>query len=154
MGKPAGLRTALGFDYGRVRIGVAVGQELTATASPLSTLTARGRQPDWAALDRLIQEWQPEVLVVGVPWHADGTPNAVTKAALAFAEALGRRYRLAVETIDERLSSQEAQERLAAGGRPRQRKEAVDALAAALILESWLRHRQPAVDAWTERRGL
>lgn len=144
---PAGLRngtmprprTVLGFDYGRSRIGIAVGQDLTASARPLATLGTG----DWRGIERLIREWQPDLLVVGVARHADGSASTVTTATLAFAEALAQRYGLPVHTIDERLSSHEAEQRLrVTGGDPQRDKAAVDRLAAALILETWLRQER------------
>ncbi len=138
-------RTVLGFDFGRLRIGVAVGQELTATAQPLVTLTAR-QGPDWDAIARLIAEWRPQLLVVGLPRYADGGASDITRAALAFCRQLGRRYGLPVETMDERLSSHEAASRLAARpGRRRRTPPGVDPVAAAVILESWF--NQPRVNA-------
>ena len=138
-------RTVLGFDFGRVRIGIAVGQELTATASPLPAVMTRNQQPDWLAISRYITQWQPDLLVVGLPYQADGTPSAITQAALSFSQQLFQRYQRPVETIDERLSSQEAEYRLlqtdGVGRRKRRAKGARDSLAAALILESWFNHR-------------
>lgn len=132
----------MGFDFGTTRIGVAIGQELTATATPLATLKVYKGQPDWDGITRLIQEWQPERLVIGVPHQADGTANVVTTAALHFGQQLQQRYGRAVVGIDERLSSHEAQALLPAqAGRRSKRKRAdglsVDAVAAMLILESW-----------------
>ncbi len=138
-------RTVLGFDFGRLRIGVAVGQEITATAQPLVTLTAPRQGPDWDAITRLIAEWRPQLLVVGVPRHADGSASDITMAALGFSRQLRHRYGLPVETMDERLSSHEAASRLAARpGRRRQARQGVDPLAAAVILESWF--NQPRVN--------
>lgn len=137
-------RTVLGFDVGLRRIGVAVGQELTATARPLITLPTRQGQPDWPAITRLINEWRPELCVVGVPRQADGTANAVTEAALAFERELATRYRLATASIDERLSSSAAETLINTTeqfSRSRRRDKAtVDQVAAALILESWFQH--------------
>ena len=133
-------RTALGFDFGRARIGIAVGQDLTATAHAVATLAVRNGRPDWNAITRVIAEWRPALLVVGVPHQADGGANPITVAALRFSRQLNGRYGLPVETIDERLSSHEA-EGLAAAILPRSRrrgdKGVIDGLAAALILESW-----------------
>lgn len=128
--------TLLGFDYGRSRIGVAVGQTLTASARPLTTLPARHGQPDWQTIERLIAEWRPQRLVVGVAYHADGSASDSSTAALRFRDRLAQRFDGPVETVDERLSSREAERHLGAGARD---KEAVDRVAAALILESWLR---------------
>lgn len=139
-------RTLLGFDVGLRWIGVAVGQELTTSARPLTTLRCQPQQPDWATLDRLMADWQPAALVVGLPRLADGSTSAVSQAAQRFGRALHDRYRLPVALMDERLSSHEAADHLRQatppGRRYRPAKAAVDALAAALILESWLRQQQ------------
>ena len=136
----------MGFDFGRVRIGVAIGQELTATASPLTTLTARNQQPDWDGITRLINQWRPALLVVGVPRHADGSPNAVTTAALRFSRQLHGRYQLAVTTIDEYLSSHAAAHWMlpasSSGRCQRSGRASVDATAAMLILESWFNQQR------------
>ncbi len=127
-------RTALGFDVGRARVGVAVGQELTASARALITL----RAGDWSGIERLLREWRPQVLVVGVARHADGSASHSTGAALDFAHDLGERSGLPVATVDERLSSREAEQRLRERGiDPRRERERVDAEAAAIILETW-----------------
>lgn len=127
-------RTALGFDVGRARIGVAVGQELTASARALTTL----RTGDWSGVQHLLREWRPQLLVVGMPCHADGSASHSTGTALAFARELGERSGLPVTTIDERLSSHEAEQRLRERGiDPRRERGRVDAEAAAIILETW-----------------
>jgi len=131
----------LGFDYGRRRIGVAVGQSVTRSASPVTTLEAVAGGPDWPRLLALVAEWRPTGLVVGVPYNADGTPHDLTREALAFAGALGERTGLPVHTVDERLSSAEAQAALRAQraeGRRRVTKADVDAAAACVILNAWL----------------
>lgn len=133
---PAGILTALGFDFGEKRIGVAVGQTLTATANPLATLPAEHGQPDWDALARLIAQWQPEQLVVGMPATADGSPHALRPAIERFARRLAARYRLPVAFVDETLSSHAA-----AGGGTRKGGAGLDARAAAVILASWLEHQ-------------
>ncbi|MDX1653779.1 MAG: Holliday junction resolvase RuvX [Candidatus Competibacteraceae bacterium] len=133
----AASRTLLGFDHGRLRIGVAVGQELTGTARPLVTLAARQQRPDWEGIGRLIEEWHPQLLVVGLPRHADGSDSDSTRAARRFANQLQGRFRLPVECIDERLSSREAEARLREEHHRSPRPGELDRLAAALILESW-----------------
>ncbi|MDD2814500.1 MAG: Holliday junction resolvase RuvX [Thiotrichaceae bacterium] len=125
----------LGFDYGRKRIGVAVGQNLTATAKALATLHCVQNKPDWDRIQRYIQEWQPQALIVGVPKHADGTSSESTEAALRFSRQLHGRYGLPVHTVDETLSSVEAASQL------KQRKLAahlLDAVSAEIILITWL----------------
>lgn len=133
--------TLLGFDYGLRRIGVAVGESVTAGARPLETLlcAADGRV-NWGGVERLIRDWQPDALVVGRPTHADGTDSAITPLAERFARQLHGRFGIPVHLVDERLSSVEAERRLApaAGKRARHGKQAVDMMAATVILETWL----------------
>lgn len=132
-------RTLLGFDYGEKRIGVAVGQALTATATPAETLLCHGNQPDWAGIARLIETWRPHALVVGLPLNMDGTEHEVTEAAREFGRELERRFGLPVHLIDERLTSIEAGHLLAGSTRgARRRKADIDKVAAQLILETWL----------------
>lgn len=133
---------ALGFDFGRLRIGVAVGDAITGSARPLCVLPTRQQRPDWDAIARLIAEWRPDLLVVGVPRHADETANVVTEAALRFSRQLQGRFHLPVATIDERLSSWEAGQYLSKPTRRRGKESALDAQAAAVILESWFNHRR------------
>ena len=135
---------AMGFDEGVRRIGVAAGDTLTRGARPVGFVPARGGEPDWAALTRLIGEWDPAVLVVGVPYNMDGTPGPMTPAALGFAAELERRFRRPAIGVDERLSSREAEDQLrrqrASGERTRRvRHGDVDAAAACVLLEQWLR---------------
>jgi len=140
-------RTLLGFDHGGAHIGVAVGEELTRSARPLCTLHACEGEPDWAELGRLLSEWRPELLVVGVPWHADGSASKSTAAALAFRDRLQTQTAKPVFTVDERLSSREAQQRLSSGSQrrsARQLKTRIHQAAAAVILETWLQ-QSPAL---------
>ncbi len=133
--------TVLAFDYGKRRIGVAVGQQITGSASPIGTATNSDSGPDWKTIDRWVAEWTPQQLLVGLPLHADGTPSPMTEDARSFAEALGR-YALPVADVDERFTSLEAEARLrtarAEGRRGRVRKDDIDAAAAVLIAERWL----------------
>ncbi len=146
MSVPASCRVALGFDFGRLRIGVAVGEALTGSARPLCTLQVRQQRPDWAAIARLLADWRPDALVVGVPRHADETANAVTEAALRFSRQLQGRFHLPVATIDERLSSWEAEQRgieaATTGRRRRHSVTTLDAHAAAIILETWFNQQR------------
>lgn len=137
--------TLLGFDYGRRRIGVAAGQTVTGNARPLETLRCPSEgSPDWPGIERLMHQWQPDAIVVGRPCHADGSANAVTRAAERFARQLEGRFGITVHMVDERLSSMEAEERLTASGgkKARNPKEAVDMMAANIILETWLSGNQ------------
>lgn len=140
---PAAARTVLAFDVGRRRIGVAVGQTLTGTASPLTTCTCPGDAPDWPAIDELVRQWRPQALVVGLPLRESGEESQSTATARAFAGELEQRFALPVALHDERLSSAEArglirEQRRSGARRRRSRKEDVDKLAAAVILQSWL----------------
>ena len=128
----------LGFDYGTERIGVAVGQTLTGTASPLTTLEAHGGRPDWRRIDALLAEWRPVQLVVGVPRNMDGSDSEMTARAARFQRQLGARSGLPVAGVDERLTSFDAEQRLAEAGLPRARERGeIDRVAAQLILETW-----------------
>lgn len=139
--------TALAFDFGLRRIGVAVGNTLTSTARPLTTLAARAGTPDWDAVARCIGEWNPGVLVVGAPCNMDGTPGPLTAGARAFAAELSARFGVRTELADERLSSREAGQALKAKrqsgelGR-RVRRADVDREAACVLLRQWLAGRQ------------
>ncbi len=127
--------TVLGFDYGTRRIGIAVGQELTHTATPLETVSVTGAHPDWTAISRIIEAWRPNALVVGVPFNLDGSEHAMTRAAQRFGEELHGRYKLPVHTVDERLSSHEARSLRPVKQRS---KQDIDSLAAQVILYTWL----------------
>jgi len=128
----------LGFDYGTERIGVAVGQTLTGTASPLTTLDAHGRHPDWTAIDRLVEEWRPAALIIGIPRNMDGSDSEMTARASRFLRQLRARHRLPTYGVDERLTTFDAEQRLAEAGLPRDRfRGEIDRVAAQLILETW-----------------
>jgi len=133
--------TILAFDFGLRRIGVAVGQQITASASPLACVKNGENGPDWAAIGALIRDWQPARIIVGMPTHADGTPSPIGGRVTAFAGEFAR-FGLPVETEDERYSSLEAEARLkserALGLRGRISKDMIDSAAATLIAERWL----------------
>ena len=133
-------QTLLGFDYGRRRIGVAVGQQLTRSATALTTVQARDGKPDWPAISRLIEEWKPDALVVGIPYHMDGTEQDMTQAARRFCRQLEGRYRLPVYPADERLTSYIVENSLPGNKHDRQN---IDPLAARLILQDWLQQKEP-----------
>ena len=137
---PNAHRRAMAFDYGTRQIGVAVGQTLTGSAEPLTNLRARDGVPDWDQLARLIREWEPSVLVVGLPLNMDGSASDMSERAARFARRLNGRFQLPVETVDERLSTFEAKQHLKDHGRTPSgyREDPVDSLAAALLLQTWL----------------
>jgi len=131
---PDAPQTVLGFDYGKVRTGIAVGQSVSGTATALTTLTSRNQKPDWEGINQLIIEWQPDALVVGIPVHMDGSEQAMTTAARKFGRQLNGRFQLPVYEAEERLSSMEAEQYLGSS----RDKAAIDKEAARLILQSWL----------------
>jgi putative Holliday junction resolvase len=140
---PGTPETILAFDFGLRRIGVAVGQQVTETASPLETIANGEDGPDWERLEALIREWRPARLIVGLPGHADGSPSEIGAAARRFGNALVR-FALPVEMVDERYSSIEAEAVLKRqrerGERGRIRKAEIDSAAATVIAERWLKN--------------
>jgi putative Holliday junction resolvase len=129
----------LAFDYGLRRIGVAVGNDLTGTATALPALSARDGVPDWERVRRLIAEWQPELLLVGLPLNMDGTTSEMSERAARFARRLHGRFGLRCELMDERLSTFEARDRL--GAHAPRAAAPVDSVAACVILETWFSER-------------
>ena len=136
--------TVLGFDFGKKRIGIAVGQTLTASARALATVRVHNDQPDWQAIGALIQSWRPAQLIVGLPTQLDGGEHPLAAAVRRFGDELHQRYDLPVHLVDERLSSHEAAHiAVVAGGRQppphsQAAKENLDRLAAQVILETWM----------------
>ena len=141
--------TVLGFDVGAKRIGVAVGSAFGSCARALAVIDVHGNSPDWIAIDKLRAEWRPDGLVVGDPMTLDGGDQPIRKRARGFAGELRSRLNVPVVMIDERNSSIEAAQRFAdarADGRKRRRDaDALDAMAAAIIVERWLAAPQDAV---------
>ena len=131
--------TVMAFDYGLRQLGVAVGNRVTGTAQALTTLQARDGVPRWQDIQDLLREWQPQLLLVGLPLNMDGSTGEICRQAEKFARRLHGRFALPVEFMDERLSSFDAKQRLAEAGHKGDYKSApADALAAELILQSWL----------------
>lgn len=131
--------TLLGFDFGTKRIGVAVGQTITRTARGLVTLNYQSSTEFWPSVDQLIQEWRPQLLVLGLPLNMDGTEQWITDYVKEFGQMLHQRTGLPVEYMDERLTTREARSQIFdKGGYRALQKEAVDAVAAATIVESWM----------------
>jgi putative Holliday junction resolvase len=138
----------IALDFGLRRIGVAIGQQVTDSATAIGVISNGPNGPDWRSLELLIAEWQPARLVVGLPSHQDGSPGPMAPAIAAFIEALGR-FGRPVECVDENHTSQEAAELLkkqrSAGMRGRVRREMIDSTAAVLIAERWLREGRAAI---------
>lgn len=129
------MSCVLGFDFGTHKIGIAVGQLITATANPLTTLSYVKQKPDWNGIENIINEWKPDKLIVGLPMQMDDEEAEIAPRAKRFARQLEGRFHLPVEMIDERLTSREAGNRL---GKKATRVTLVDSMAAKLILETWL----------------
>ena len=121
----------MGFDFGMKRIGVAVGQKVTQTASSLTVVQACDGIPRWEYLDKIVLDWQPEKFIVGLPLNMDGSKSEMSQKAHKFSRRMSSRYNIQSEMFDERLTSFEAREH--------EEKTHIDAIAAKLILESWLR---------------
>lgn len=130
--------TALAFDYGLQNIGVAYGQSLTGNGQELAPLKARDGIPDWQQVEKLLAEWRPKVVVVGMPFNMDDTESELCARAKKFGRRLHGRFGANVEYMDERLSTFDAkQEALERGHKGDYRNQPVDSIAARLILESW-----------------
>ena len=135
----------MGFDFGTQKIGVAIGQKLTQTASPLPEIAAKDGQPRWETVAALIEEWQPDAFVVGIPFNEDGTDNALTKRARKFGNRLHGRFGLPLFTTNEHLSSYDARDQIQQySGRAAKSNRLIDSVAAALIIETWFSESEPA----------
>ena len=131
-------KTILSFDFGTKHIGVAVGQTITRSATPLTSLKAKDGIPNWDQVKKLIEHWRPDLLVVGLPLNMDGSESEISVRARKFANRLHGRFGLQVEMADERLSSFEAKgEIIEKTGSRAFKKQQVDSLSAKIILESW-----------------
>ena len=133
-----GQRTVLGFDFGKKYIGVAVGQELTGSASPLGSIKATDGIPNWDSLTSYLTQWQPDFIVVGLPLNMDGTEQQLTKDAKKFGNRVAGRFGLKVIFQDERLTTADAKQQLfSRGGYKNLKKDNIDAESARLIIESY-----------------
>ena len=136
------VRSVIGFDFGLKRIGLATGQTITDTASPLVTLQAVNQSPDWNGIEAQIRQWNPDALIVGIPFLLDGGETDITRAARNFSRELERRFKLPVYTVDESLSSFEAEQQLGQTTKiAEHNKHEIDKMAAAIIVQSWLDSR-------------
>ncbi|EYU16319.1 Holliday junction resolvase RuvX [Photorhabdus luminescens] len=131
-------RTIMAFDFGTRSIGAAIGQEITGTARALTSFKATDGIPNWQQIEKLLQEWQPDLVIVGLPLNMDGTEQLVTAQARKFANRLHGRFGVQVQLQDERLTTVEARAHLFdRGGYKALSKGKVDATSAVIILESW-----------------
>lgn len=141
------ILTVLGFDFGMRHIGAAVGQVVTSSAQPCANLLAQVGQPNWDQVSNLLKFWQPDALIVGIPINLEGCEHEMTRSARSFRKILQTRYpQLPIFEAEERLTSVEARAQLfAKGGHRSLTKNAVDGLAAKLIVEGWLLQYQRAM---------
>lgn len=134
------IRTIIAFDYGLRQIGVAVGNCLTSSTQPLAILKAKDGIPQWQELEKQLKEWQPDLVVVGDPLNMDGSDGLLGERARKFGKRVHGRFGLAVEMVDERLSSFEAKQTLQERGHQGNYKmDPIDSYAAELILQTWMR---------------
>ncbi|MEI4220455.1 MAG: Holliday junction resolvase RuvX [Candidatus Dasytiphilus stammeri] len=135
------LKTILAFDFGTKSIGIAIGQNITNTATPLVSLKTINRRPDWQQIKIHICQWQPDTIIIGLPLNMDGTEQSVTRYTRWFANQIKIRFKRPIQFHDERLTTVEARHQLfVRRGWKSLTKDNIDSLAAALILESFLWH--------------
>jgi putative Holliday junction resolvase len=141
------IKTLLSFDYGTKNIGVASGQTITGTATELTPLKAKDGVPDWSAIEKLLAEWRPDLVLVGLPLNMDDSESDLSARARKFANRVHGRFGVKVELVDERLSTFAAKgEMMERGGSRDYKHNPVDSIAARLILEGWLNNaRQGAL---------
>lgn len=133
------IKTLIAFDYGTKNIGAACGQTITRSANALPALTAKDGIPDWSIIEKLLAEWKPDLVLVGLPLNMDDSESELAVRARKFANRLHGRFGVKVELIDERLTSFAAKgEVMERGGSRDYKNNPVDSIAARLILESWL----------------
>lgn len=133
------IKTLLAFDYGTKNIGVATGQTITSSANALAPLKAKDGVPDWTQIEKLLKEWKPDLVLVGLPLNMDDSESEFSARARKFSNRIHGRFGVKVEMVDERLTSFEAKgEIMSRGGSRDYKNNPVDSIAARLILESWL----------------
>jgi putative Holliday junction resolvase len=130
--------TVIGFDFGTVWTGIAIGVTLTVQARPLNAIKSINQKPNWAAIECLLKAWQPQKLIVGLPSSMINDHHPMTAKVLKFSRQLEGRFKIPVELVDERLTTREAYE-MAIESKQHQTKQQIDSIAAMLITESWLR---------------
>ena len=138
------MATILAFDFGLQRTGVAVGNTLTGSATPECTLQSKNDTPNWDEITKLIEDWKPDKIIVGMPTELDGSENPLQKRVTRFSNQLNGRYSIPVEHENEQFSSIEAAQRLKqmrqSGRKQKIKKQEVDKIAASIILETWMKN--------------
>jgi putative Holliday junction resolvase len=135
--------TVIGFDFGTVWTGIAIGLTLTAQARPLNAIKSISLKPNWLAIETVLKEWQPQKLIVGLPSSMIDDHHPMTAKVLKFSRQLEGRFKVPVELIDERLTTREAYQ-IAIESKQQKTKQEIDSIAAVLITESWLRGNNPS----------
>ena len=135
--------TVIGFDFGTVWTGIAIGVTLTTQARPLNAIKSINLKPNWLAIETVLKEWQPQKLIVGLPSSMIDNHHPMTAKALKFSRQLEGRFKVPVELIDERLTTREAYQ-IAIESKQQKTKQQIDSIAAVLITESWLRGNNPS----------
>ena len=150
---PDNGEVVIGFDYGERRIGVAVGNKVTGLARGIATLTVANNQPDWREIQKLIDTWAPDQLIVGLPESAEESSSKFFRNIRRFGQRLESVFKLPVQFVNEELSTQEAMHRLATHSTAMRRLKLRDQVAAEIIVETWLNsinssqnHREGAVE--------
>jgi putative Holliday junction resolvase len=136
--------TVIGFDFGTVWTGIAIGLTLTAQARPLNAIKSISLKPNWLAIETVLKEWQPQKLIVGLPSSMIDDHHPMTAKVLKFSRQLEGRFKVPVEFIDERLTTREAYQ-IAIESKQQKTKQEIDSIAAVLITESWLRGNNPSM---------
>ena len=136
--------TVIGFDFGTVWTGIAIGLTLTAQARPLNAIKSISLKPNWLAIETVLKEWRPQKLIVGLPSSMIDDHHPMTAKVLKFSRQLEGRFKVPVELIDERLTTREAYQ-IAIESKQQKTKQEIDSIAAVLITESWLRGNNPSM---------
>ena len=129
--------TALSFDYGTEKIGIAFGQSISSTTKAVTIIQAKDGVPNWDIVENLLQTWKPDFLIVGLPYNLDGSESILLQRASKFANRLNGRFNIPTFGIDERLSSKAARDKINTGKSRKPCDTEIDALAAQIILETW-----------------
>ena len=136
------MAVVIAFDFGLKRTGVAVGNTVIGSATPECTLTSKDESPDWDGISKLIEDWQPSQIVVGMPMELDGSENPLKKRIERFCNQIQGRYNITVDQENEQFTSLEAAQRLKqlrqSGRKQKVSKDEVDKIAASIILENWM----------------
>ena len=129
----------MAFDYGLRNIGIAIGQNITMSASTFYTIKAKEGEPDWIKLDSIVKEWEPTLFIVGDPFNMDGTRSEFQKRISQFSTELKNRYKIRLHMMDERLTTKEAKERMKTESSGLKESANKHSISAQIILEDWFR---------------